>query len=55
LALQIGAVRPRLNRRSDHVLAGVDGPRSRSHYVYIGLEAIKVVALAAAGILLLSN
>ena len=55
LALQIGAVRPRLNRRSDHVLAGVDAPRSRSHYVYIGLEAIKVVALAAAGILLLSS
>ena len=55
LALQIGAVRPRLNRRSDHVLTGVDAPRSRSHYVYIGLEAIKVVALAAAGILLLSS
>jgi hypothetical protein len=35
--------------------AGVDAPRSRSHYVYIGLEAIKVVALAAAGILLLSS
>jgi hypothetical protein len=52
LALQIGAVRPRLNRRS---LAGVDAPRSRSHYIYIGLEAIKVVALAAAGILLLSS
>ena len=55
LAVQIGAVRPRLNRRSDQVLDGVDAPRSRSHYVYIGLEAIKVVALAAAGILLLSS
>jgi hypothetical protein len=55
LAVQIGAVRPRLSRRSDHVLAGVDAPRSRSHYVYIALEAIKVVALAAAGILLLSS
>ena len=55
LALQIGAVRPRLNRRSDQVLAGLDAPRSRGHYVYIGLEAIKVLALAAAGILLLSN
>jgi hypothetical protein len=55
LALQIGAVRPRLNRRSDQVLAGLDAPRSRGHYVYIGLEAIKAVALAAAGILLLSN
>lgn len=55
LALQIGAVRPRLTRRSDQVLAGLDAPRSRGHYVYIGLEAIKVLALAAAGILLLST
>jgi hypothetical protein len=55
LALQIGAVRPPLNRRSDQVLAGLDAPRSRGHYVYIGLEAIKALALAAAGILLLSN
>jgi hypothetical protein len=55
LALQIGAVRPRLNRRSDQVLAGLDAPRSRGHYVYIGLEAIKALALAAGGILLLSS
>jgi hypothetical protein len=55
LALQIGAVRPRLNRRSDQVLAGLDAPRSRSHYVYICLEAIKALALAAGGILLLSS
>ena len=55
LALQIAAVRPQLNRRSDQVLAGLDAPRSRGHYVYIGLEAIKVVALAAGGILLLSG
>ena len=55
LALQITAVRPRLTRRSDHVLAGLDAPRSRGHYVYVGLEGIKVLALAAAGILLLSN
>src|SRR5581483_5018052 len=34
LALQIGAVRPRLNRRSDQVLAGLDAPRSAGHYVY---------------------
>ncbi|HEY9305214.1 MAG TPA: hypothetical protein VIO95_13060 [Mycobacterium sp.] len=55
LALQIGAVRPRLNRRSDQVLAGLDAPRSRGHYVYIGLETVKVLALTAAGILLLSG
>ena len=40
LVLQIGVVRPRLNRRSDQVLAGLDAPRSRSHHVYIGLETI---------------
>lgn len=53
LALQLIAVRPRLARRSDEVLAGVNGPRSRSHYVYVGLEVVKAGALALAGILLL--
>jgi hypothetical protein len=33
----------------------LDAPRSRGHYVYVGLELIKVLALAAAGLLLLSN
>ena len=55
LVLQLGAVRSRLNRRSDQVLAGLDAPRSRRHYVYVGLEAIKALALAASGILLLSS
>ena len=55
LVLQLGAVRSRLNRRSDQVLAGLDAPRSRGHYVYVGLEAIKALALAASGILLLSS
>ena len=55
LALQIVVVRPRLTHRSDQVLAGLDAPRSRGHYVYVGLEVIKVLALAAAGVLLLSN
>ncbi|MFZ1161653.1 hypothetical protein [Mycobacterium sp.] len=55
LALQVVAVRPLLTRRSDQVLAGMDAPRSRGHYVYIGLEVIKVLALAAGGILLLSS
>jgi hypothetical protein len=54
LAIQLVAVRPGLARRSDKVLAGLDAPRSRSHYVYVGLEAVKVVALIAAGILLLA-
>ncbi|WP_424080519.1 hypothetical protein [Mycobacterium sp.] len=58
LALQIGAVRPRLNRRSDQVLAGLSeegAPRSRGHYIYVGFETVKVAALTAAGILLLSG
>ena len=55
LAVQLIAVRPRLTRRSDEVLAGSEGPRSRAHYVYIGLEAVKVVALLVAGILLLTG
>lgn len=55
LAAQLAVVRRRLNRRSDTVLAGLDAPRSRAHYAYIGLEVIKAVALTAAGILLLSS
>jgi len=30
-------------------------PRSRGHYAYVGLEAVKVVALVVAGILLLGG
>jgi hypothetical protein len=54
LAIQLIAVRPRLTRRSDQVLAGSDGPRSHAHYAYVGLEVVKVVALTVAGILLLT-
>ena len=53
LAVQLVAVRPRLNRRSDEVLAGREGPRSRLHHVYVVLELIKVVALLVAGVCLL--
>jgi hypothetical protein len=55
LALQLGAVRPWLNLRSDKVLAGLNAPRSRGHHAYIGLELIKALALAAGGVFLLSN
>jgi len=54
LAVQLIAVRPGLTRRSDKVLAGLDAPRSRAHYLYVGLEAVKAVALLVAGILLLA-
>jgi hypothetical protein len=55
LIAQLVGVRPRLTRRSDAVLAGEDAPRSHAHYVYVSLEAVKVIALTAAGILLLSS
>ena len=50
VALQVGLVRPLLNRRSDRVLAGEQPPRSRAHLVYVGFEIVKVGLLAAAGI-----
>ena len=55
LIAQLAGVRPRLTRRSDAVLAGEDAPRSQAHYVYVALEAVKVIALIAGGILLLSS
>ncbi|MER8004217.1 MULTISPECIES: hypothetical protein [unclassified Streptomyces] len=55
LAAQLTVVRPRLNRRSDRVLAGEDVPRSREHLYYVGLEVAKVAALVALGIGLLTH
>ena len=51
LGVQLGLLRPALNRRSDQVLAGADAeaPRSRHHLVYIALEVVKVVVLAVLG------
>lgn len=54
LIIQLALVRPRLNRRSDRVLAGEDAPRSRAHYVYVGFEVIKAVLLITTGVLLLA-
>ena len=54
LVVQLALVRPRLTRRSNRVLAGEDVPRSRSHYVYIGLEAVKTIGLVTTGVLLLT-
>ncbi|MGA5463685.1 hypothetical protein [Mycobacterium sp. NPDC050041] len=53
LLAQVLVVRPALTRRSDAVLAGGEGPRSRAHWFYIGLEIGKVVALLTAGVTLL--
>ena len=55
LLAQLLVVRPRLNRRSDRVLAGEDVPRSREHLFYVGLEVAKVAALVALGIGLLTH
>jgi len=55
LLVQLLAVRPRLTRRSDAVLAGADAPRSRAHHAYVALESLKVVALLTGGILLLAG
>ena len=57
LVIQLAAVRPRLNRRSDQVLAsppGTDVPHSGAHHVYIVLETLKVAALVALGCYLLA-
>jgi hypothetical protein len=55
LLAQVLAVRPRLSRRSDAVLAGGEGPRSRAHWAYVGLEIVKVVGLLIAGVSLLAT
>jgi hypothetical protein len=54
LLAQVFAVRPRLSRRSDAVLAGGQGPRSHAHWAYVGLETVKVIGLLIAGVLLLA-
>jgi hypothetical protein len=54
LGVQLAAVRPRLNRRSDRILAGEALPRSRIHLVYIGLEVAKAIALLVLGVTVLS-
>lgn len=58
LGAQLLAVRPRLRRRSDVVLAdsgAVSGSRSRAHYAYLALEIVKVVGLITGGIVLLAG
>ncbi|HEX2286421.1 MAG TPA: hypothetical protein VHI10_16620 [Mycobacterium sp.] len=55
LLAQVLVVRPRLSRRSETLLAGGEGPRSRAHWAYVGLEVVKVIVLFIAGILLLTT
>jgi hypothetical protein len=49
LVVQIGVLRPRLDRRTLAVIAGRTPPASRQHLIYIALEAAKVVLLAVIG------
>ncbi len=55
LVVQTAILRPLLSRRTALVLAGDDGGRSVAHVLYVGLEVVKVVALIAAGVLLLGG
>lgn len=55
LIVQLAVVRPRLNKRSNHVLAGEDVPRSSSHHAYIALEVSKVIALIVLSAWLLAD
>lgn len=48
LAAQLLLVRPALVRRSNRVLNGEQGGRSRAHHGYIALEGVKVLALVIA-------
>ena len=63
LATQLLTVRPALSRRSDAVLAASapaftapagSARRSRTHYGYVALELVKVVALIIGGVALLA-
>lgn len=51
---QLAVIRPRLNRRSDRVLAGEDLPRSRGHLQYVIAEIAKVTLLIGLGISVLA-
>jgi uncharacterized protein (UPF0548 family) len=48
LVVQLLLVRPFLVRRSNRVLNGEQGRRSRAHHAYVALEVVKVLALIAA-------
>lgn len=54
LFFQTAVVRPLLTRRTTEVLAGDEGARSRAHFAYIALDVVKVIALIAGGVALLS-
>jgi hypothetical protein len=54
LAVQVGVLRPRLDRRAAAIVAGRTPPPSRQHLAYIALEAAKVPLLVALGAALIA-
>jgi len=55
LLAQLIVVRPRLHRRTETVLRGETGRRSRAHLGYVALEVTKVLTLLGAGVLMLAG
>lgn len=55
LVVQVVVVRRSLDRRVSLIVAGQTPPPSREHLVYIALELVKVVLLAALGATLVSG
>lgn len=55
LAVQAGALRPRLDQRAGLVVAGENLPRSHLHLAYVALDAIKVVLLSVVGVVLVAG
>jgi hypothetical protein len=49
LVIQVGALRPALDRRVTSIIAGETVPASAQHLAYIGLEIAKVGLVAALG------
>jgi hypothetical protein len=47
--VQVGVVRPRLDRRARLVISGHIPQPSRQHHLYVGLEVVKIGLLAALG------
>ena len=54
LAVQIGVLRPRLDRRATALIAGESLSPSREHVAYIGLEVVKIPLLLALGAALIA-
>jgi hypothetical protein len=52
LLMQTGWLRPRLDRRAVRVIGGHEDGRSSVHLLYVALEVLKLLLLAASGAVL---